>query len=105
MDFTFENPEKLNPGTNLIVFHSSILHFAWRKLGPYRNMTVIFGNIDKSREAFAKPHGDLSVHVDSKGLKSLLQTTHGVIFEGAGILAQIHTSNLGKAQTTDWDKA
>lgn len=68
-------------------------------------MTMIFGNVEKSREPLAKPHGDLSVHVDSKRFKSLLQATHGVIFEGTGILAQIHTSNLGKAQTTDWNKA
>lgn len=66
---------------------------------------MIFGNIDKSRKALAKPHGDFSVHVDSKWLKSFLQATHGVIFEGTGILAQVHTSNLGKAQTTDWNKA
>lgn len=68
-------------------------------------MIILFGNIDKSWEALAKPHGDLPVHVDSKGLKSFLQATHGIIFEGTGILAQVHTSNLGKAQTTDWNKA
>lgn len=64
-----------------------MLHFPWRKLRPYRNMTMIFGNVEKSREPLAKPHGDLSVHVDSKRFKSLLQATHGVIFEGTGILA------------------
>lgn len=68
-------------------------------------MTMIFGNIHKSREALAEPHGNFPVHVDSKGLKSFLQATHGVIFESTGILAQVHTSNLGKAQTTDWNKA
>lgn len=68
-------------------------------------MTMIFWDIDKGWEALAKPHGDLSVHVDSKGLKSFLQATHSVIFEGIGILAQVHTSNLRKSQAADWNKA
>lgn len=67
-------------------------------------MHVVLRYVDKGGEALAEPHGDLSVHVDGKRLKTFLQTTHGVVLEGAGILAQIHTSDLRHAQTAHRDE-
>lgn len=70
----------------------------------YLDMHVVLGNIDKCRKTLAEPHGDLSVHVDSKGLKAFLETTHGVILKSAGVLAQVHTSDLRHAQTAHRDE-
>lgn len=67
-------------------------------------MHVILQYVDKGGEAFAEPHGDLSVHVDSKRLKAFLETTHGVELESVGVFAEIHTSDLGHTQTAHWDK-
>lgn len=62
-------------------------------------MHVLLRYVDKGGEALAEPHGDLSVHVDGEGLKALLETTHGVVLKSAGVLAQVHTSNLRHSQT------
>lgn len=68
-------------------------------------MGVALGYVDEGGQAFAEPHGDLSVHVDGEGLKALLEATHGVVLKGVGILPKVHTANLGHAQTADWDEA
>lgn len=70
----------------------------------YLNVHVVLWYVDKGGEALAKPHGDLSVHVDGKRFKTFLQTTHGVVLEGAGVLAQVHTSDLRHAQTAYRDE-
>lgn len=70
----------------------------------YHYVVVVLWHIDKGGEAFAEPHGDLTVHVDSEGFEALLQATHGVVLKGTGVLPQVHTTHLGQAQTTHWDK-
>lgn len=70
----------------------------------YLNMHVILRYVDKGGKALAEPHGDLSVHVDSKGLKAFLETTHGVVLKRAGVLAQVHTTDLRHAQTAHRDE-
>lgn len=71
----------------------------------YLNMHVILRYIEKSGQTLAEPHGDISVHVDSEGLKAFLETTHGVVFKSAGILAQVHTANLRHAYTAHRDES
>lgn len=66
---------------------------------------MILGHVDKRRKAFAEPHGDLTVHVDSEGFESLLQATHCVVFKGAGVFTEVHPPDLRKSQTADWNKA
>lgn len=66
---------------------------------------MVHWHIDECRKAFAEPHSDLSVHVDSERLKTLLKATHGVVLEGAGIFAQVHTANLREPKTANWDEA
>lgn len=68
-------------------------------------MVVVLGDVDEGRQAFAEPHGDLSVHVDSEGFEALLQATRGVVLKAAGVLPQVHTANLRLGQTTHWDEA
>ena len=70
----------------------------------YLNVHVLWWHIDKGGEALAEPHCDLPFHVDSKGLKAFLETTHGVILESTGVLAKIHTSNLRYTQTAHRDE-
>lgn len=41
---------------------------------------------DELWEAFAEPHGNVSFHVDGKGLEPLLQPTDGEVTEAADIL-------------------
>lgn len=67
-------------------------------------MHVVLWYDEKGGEALAEPHGDLSVHVDSEGLKAFLETTHGVVLKGAGVLAQVHTSDLRHTQTAHRDE-
>lgn len=67
-------------------------------------MVVVLRHIHKSRQTLAEPHGDLSVHVDSKGFKSFLKAAHGVVLEGAGVLTQIHATHLSQTKTADWNK-
>ena len=50
-------------------------------------MHVVLGHVEKGGQALAEPHGNLSVHVDSKGLKTFLETAHGVVLKSAGIFA------------------
>lgn len=70
----------------------------------YLDMQVVLRYIDKGGKALAEPHGDLPVHVDSKGLKAFLETTHGVVLESAGVLAQVHASDLRHTQTAHRDE-
>lgn len=42
-------------------------------------MHVVLGYVDKCGKELAEPHDDVSVHVDSKGFKTFLETTHGVV--------------------------
>lgn len=65
---------------------------------------VVLRYVEKSGEALAEPHGDLSVHVNSEGLKTFLETAHGVVLKGTGILAKVHPSNLGHTQAAHRDK-
>lgn len=65
---------------------------------------VVFWYVDKGGKALAEPHGDLSIHVDAEGLEAFLETTHGVVLKGAGVLAQVHVSDLRHAQTAHRDE-
>lgn len=67
-------------------------------------MSVVLLYVHKSGEALAEPHGDLSLHVDSEGLKTFLETAHGVELKGAGVLAEVHTSDLGHTQAAHGDE-
>lgn len=67
-------------------------------------MFVVLRHVEKSGQALAEPHGYLSVHVDSKRLKTLLEATHGVVLKGARVFAQVHEADLRHAQATDGDK-
>lgn len=62
---------------------------------------MISRNSDELREALAKPHGNVSFHVDSKRFKSLLQATDGKVLKTADILTQVYPANLGQAQTAN----
>lgn len=50
------------------------------------DVRVIGGRGDELREAFAEPHGNVSFHVDGKGLESLLQPTDGEVTKATDIL-------------------
>lgn len=67
-------------------------------------MVVVLGDVDKRGQALAEPHGDLPVHVDGEGLEALLEPAHGVVFEGAGVFAQVHAPHLGQAKAADGNK-
>lgn len=41
---------------------------------------------DELWQALAEPHGNVSLHVDGKGLESLLQPTDGEVTKAADIL-------------------
>lgn len=71
----------------------------------YLNVLMVFWHVDKRRKAFAEPHSDLSVHVDSKRLKALLKATCGVVLKGAGVFAQVHMANLGETKTANGNEA
>lgn len=71
---------------------------------PYLNVHVVLRHIDEGGQALAEPHGDLPVHVDGERLEALLQAAHRVVLEGAGVLAQVHASDLGHSQTAHRDE-
>lgn len=75
---------------------------SWIPFHLYVRVVLLY--VDKGGEALAEPHGDLSFHVDGEGLKTFLETTHGVVLKGAGILAEVHTSDLGYAQAAHRDE-
>lgn len=81
-------------------FYQQIFHC----ICSYCDVVVVLRHIDKSRQTLAEPHGDLSVHVDSKGFKSFLKAAHGVVLEGASIFPQIHTTHLSQTETTHRNK-
>jgi len=68
------------------------------------DMHVILGYVDKGGKTLAEPHGDVSVHVDAEGLEAFLETTHGVVLKSAGVLAQVHMSNLRHADAAHRDE-
>ncbi len=70
----------------------------------HRDVMVVFGHVAEGGQAFAEPHGHLTVHVDGEGLEALLQAAHGVELKRAGVLPQIHTAHLRQTQTTDRDE-
>lgn len=55
-------------------------------------------------QTFTEPHGNVSLHVDGKGFKTLLQATDRKKAQTADILAKINPPNLRQAQRTNWDK-
>lgn len=65
-------------------------------MSRYLYVRMILWHVDKCREVLAEPHGNVSVHVDSKRLKALLEAAHGVKLEGTGICPKIHAANLRK---------
>lgn len=81
-----------------------IMLVSWQCL-VYLNMCMVFRYVLKGRQALAEPHGDISFHVDSEGLKTFLEATHGIVLKSTGVLAQVHASYLGHAQTTHRDEA
>lgn len=66
---------------------------------------MILGHVDKCWEAFAEPHGHVTIHVDSKRLKALLEAAHGIKLEGAGVHPEIHAADLRQPQRADGHKA
>lgn len=68
-------------------------------------MIVVLGHVDEGGQPLAEPHGDVAVHVDGEGLEALLESTHGVVLEGAGVLAQVHAADLGHGHATHRDEA
>lgn len=67
-------------------------------------MIVVTGHWEKLGQTLAEPHGNVSLHVNGKRFKSLLQSTNGKIAQAANILAQVNTANLRKSQCTDRDE-
>lgn len=67
-------------------------------------MFVVLRHVEERGQALTEPHGYLSVGVDSKRLKTLLEATHGVVLKGARVFAQVHVANLRHAQAADGDK-
>jgi len=53
----------------------------------------------KLGQAFAEPHGNISLHVDGKGLETFLQATDCEVTQAAHILAKVDTAHLGHPQT------
>lgn len=94
------NPCDLSKQTSTLhKSHSDMIQIA--VFCSYSDVVVIFWHIEEGREALTEPHGDFTVHVNSKGFKSFLKATHCVIFESAGIFSQIHTPHLRQAKTAD----
>lgn len=93
----------VNPG-HLQTTHTSVQTNLPVLPFTHRYMVVVLGDVDKSGQTLAEPHGDLPVHVDGERFEAFLESTHGVILEGAGIFAQIHAAHLGQAKTADWNK-
>lgn len=60
---------------------------------------MICRHSDELGKALAKPHGNVSFHVDCKGFKSLLQATDGKVTKTADVLTQVDSPDLGQAQT------
>lgn len=74
------------------------------KISVYLNVRMVRRHIEKGGQALAEPHGDLSVHVNSKGLKAFLETAHGVVLESTGVLAQVHAADLRHTETAHRDE-
>lgn len=70
----------------------------------YLDVRVVRRNWNELRQAFAEPHGDVSLHVDGEGLKAFLQTADSKITQAADILAQVDPTHLRQAQTTHRDE-
>lgn len=80
-----------------------ILSF-WVQTAAYLDVGVVLGDIEEGGQAFAEPHGDFSFHVDAERFKAFLQTTHGVVLKGAGVLPQVHAADLSHAKATHGDE-
>lgn len=65
---------------------------------------MILRHIHKRWEALAEPHCNISVHIYCKRLEALLEATHGIKFEGAGICPKIHAANLRQPQRANGHK-
>lgn len=70
----------------------------------YLYVLVFGGDRYKLRQPLAEPHGDISVHVDSKRLVAFLQATDGEVLERADIFTKVHLPHLTHAQTAYWNK-
>lgn len=70
----------------------------------YLNVRVVIRDRNELRQAFAEPHGDVSLHVDGKRLEAFLQATDSEIAQAADILTQVDPPHLREAQTTHRDK-
>lgn len=74
-------------------------------LQRYLYLGMILWHVDEGWEALAEPHRDVSVHVDGKRLKALLEAAHRVKPEGAGVHPEIHAADLRQPQRADGHKA
>lgn len=79
--------------TYRVINHKAIM----RNFELYLNMGVVVWHINKCRQAFAEPHGDLSIHVYGERFKALLKATHSVVLKSTSVLSQVHAANLGKS--------
>lgn len=68
------------------------------------DVRVVSRNRNELRQAFAEPHGDVSLHVYGEGLEAFLQTADSKIPQAADVLAQVDPTHLREAQTTYRDK-
>lgn len=66
----------------------------------YLDVRVVSRNRNELRQAFAEPHGDVSLHIDGKGLEAFLQATDSKIAQAADVLAQVDPTHLRETQTT-----
>ncbi len=65
---------------------------------------VVGGRRHKLRQPLADPHGDVTVHVDSKWFIALLQAADGEILQSADVFTKVHPPYLTHTQTANWDK-
>lgn len=70
----------------------------------YLDVRVVSRNGDELRQAFAEPHGDVSLHIDGEGLEAFLQAADSEIAQAADVLTQVNPSYLRQAQTTHGDE-
>lgn len=88
----------INPGhlqnNDMLVQFSYFTSTAVSVCFPYCYVVVILWHIDKCRQTLAEPHGDLPVHVHSKGFKAFLKATRGVVLESVSIFAKVHATHL-----------
>lgn len=59
----------------------------------------------KLGQAFAEPHGDISLHVDSEWFKPFLQAADCEVTQTAHILPKVDTTHLRLSKTAHRDEA